>query len=371
MLALNASIEAARAGEAGRGFAVVADEIRNLSSGTQNSSNRILTALGHLEETSGKMTESITQTLDLIHSTLTKVEQVNQSVASIAEDSTQLGGNIKVIDTAMKEVEESNQNMVDNMQQICDVMIVMTQSVENADDATKTMLAKYEETSTNVENIEQIVGSLMKQLGMGGFMGIKDVKAGMRISLAPEGNEDISYNGKILEQNENVMTVQMQKDIQEILAKKAGSKKLQLRIVVENIMYIWEELEIVPAKGKEGCYIITVHNNPIVMNRRKFPRMPLFDHCTVKLLNNGKTYDGRMVNISAGGFAFSVRTSELANTKGQNIEVEIPDLKIPGCNMLEGHIIRISETEGQLIIGCRMPEDSVLIRDYVDKHYKV
>lgn len=45
LLALNASIEAARAGEAGKGFAVVANEIRNLSSGTQASSNSIMEAL--------------------------------------------------------------------------------------------------------------------------------------------------------------------------------------------------------------------------------------------------------------------------------------------------------------------------------------
>lgn len=165
LLALNASIEAARAGEAGRGFAVVADEIRNLSTETQTSSNRILAALGHLEETSARMTQSITEILALIQTTLEKVERVNGSVTSIAEDSVQIGSNIQVVDAAMREVEDSNQNMVDNMQQICDVMTVMSQSVENADKATKDMLSKYEETSTNVENIETVVGSLMRQLG--------------------------------------------------------------------------------------------------------------------------------------------------------------------------------------------------------------
>ena len=65
LLALNASIEAARAGEAGKGFAVVADEIRNLSSGTKESSNSIMEALSHLEETSEKMMESITETVKI------------------------------------------------------------------------------------------------------------------------------------------------------------------------------------------------------------------------------------------------------------------------------------------------------------------
>ena len=114
LLALNASIEAARAGEAGKGFAVVADEIRNLSMGTQNSSSRIMAALAHLEETSDKMTESIIHTLELIQVNLEQVTQVTKSVDSITKDSVQLGDNIQVINSAMKDVESSNQNMVHN-----------------------------------------------------------------------------------------------------------------------------------------------------------------------------------------------------------------------------------------------------------------
>lgn len=89
LLALNASIEAARAGEQGKGFAVVADEIRNLSMGTQNSSNSIMEALKLLEDTSGKMTESIREILGLISKTLEAMETVNTSVGMIADDSKQ------------------------------------------------------------------------------------------------------------------------------------------------------------------------------------------------------------------------------------------------------------------------------------------
>ncbi|MBQ8596166.1 MAG: methyl-accepting chemotaxis protein, partial [Lachnospiraceae bacterium] len=93
LLALNASIEAARAGEAGKGFAVVADEIRNLSMGTKTSSDRIMGALSHLEETSEKMTESIMKTMELIRLNLEKITQVNESVTKITEDSVQIGNN--------------------------------------------------------------------------------------------------------------------------------------------------------------------------------------------------------------------------------------------------------------------------------------
>ena len=102
LLALNASIEAARAGEAGKGFAVVADEIRNLSSGTKESSNSIMEALSHLEETSEKMMESITETVKLIQLNIDKMAYVNKSVTDITNDASTLGENIKLLTVLSK-----------------------------------------------------------------------------------------------------------------------------------------------------------------------------------------------------------------------------------------------------------------------------
>ena len=179
LLALNASIEAARAGEAGKGFAVVADEIRNLSTETEESSDRIMTALGHLENTSNRMLKSITTILELIQTTQTKVVQVNDSVSGIAKDSTQIGEHIGVVDSAMQEVESSNRNMVDNMHEIENVMKDITDCIGNADESTKIMLSKYEESARNVDKIENVVGAMMEKLGVGGFMGVQDIKQGM------------------------------------------------------------------------------------------------------------------------------------------------------------------------------------------------
>lgn len=183
LLALNASIEAARAGEAGKGFAVVANEIRNLSSGTQASSNSIMEALSHLEETSQKMLESIAETIELIQVNIEKVSNVNVSVTNITQDATSLGENIKVVDSAVKEVESSNRTLTENMNQVGEVMEVMTQSISGAELTTKTMLSKYEASAKSAMDIEGVVGKLMRELGVGGFMGVQDIKQGMKLSL--------------------------------------------------------------------------------------------------------------------------------------------------------------------------------------------
>lgn len=370
LLALNASIEAARAGEAGKGFAVVADEIRDLSMGTQNSSGRILSALGHLEGTSNKMTQSITRMLELLNTTLEKVQQVNQSVASITADSTQLGEKIQVVDSAMKEVESSNQSMVDNMQQICDVMQIMTESIEDADATTKTMLSKYSETSINVENIGNVVAGLMEQLGDGGFMGIQDVKPGMRaLILARDGSVSREYRSEVLAQEGSSLTVALIQDSSEAINLKAGEQTYSLQIIVDNVLYNWAEVKVSAARGKNNnCYQLTVNSNPSVMNRRKYPRISLSNDCTITVKDSAAVHEGKMVNLSASGFAFAVNSNAFAHIKGKYLRVSVANFALLEGKTLDGIAIRSTDNDGEYIVGCRMQEDDMSIRDYVEQN---
>lgn len=376
LLALNASIEAARAGEAGKGFAVVADEIRNLSTETQNSSAQIMSALERLEETSDKMTQSISQTLELIHETTKKVTGVNESVTGIADDSAKLGDNIQIVDSAIKEVEHSNQQMVDNMQQICDVMQIMIDCVDHADTTTQTMLSKYAETAANVNNIESIVGNLMEELGDGGFMGMEDVKPGMKISLFVDDkykNTKAEYKGEILRQQENNFTISLYESNQQPFDCNPRTQSYQLRIVVNNVLYNWENVNLTPLKPQGGngtYYTVFIQTTPKVMNRRKYPRMPISNNCTITLNDLNQSVTGKMVNISANGFAFAVREAEFAAQKGHAVSISIPDFAVEEARLLEGCIIRTTNNDGEYIVGCRMPADNLAVRDYVNKNYK-
>ena len=370
LLALNASIEAARAGEAGKGFAVVADEIRNLSNGTKESSGSIMQALSRLEETSAKMMDSIAQTIELIQLNIAKVSNVNRSVTKITNDAATLGENIKIVDSAVKEVETSNKTLTDNMNQVGAVMNDMTESINKAELTTRTMLSKYESSAKSAMDIEDVVGKLMEELGVGGFMGVQDVRSGMKISISNVNGVKKEYSGEVVERNGNELYITVDEKDSELFDKKDKHTRCNFNIVVDNVLYYWENISIRHSKAAEsGEYKLYIESNPQVHNRRKYPRMPIANACTIKFENDDKTYNGRMVNVSANGFAFSVCDSAFVNAKDKNIIVSVDNFDEICTNPLEGCIIRCSNNDGEYTVGCRMPEDIISIKHYVNKNY--
>lgn len=365
LLALNASIEAARAGEQGKGFAVVADEIRNLSQGTQTSSSSIMEALKLLEETSDKMTESITMILELIESALGTMQTVNASVGAIAEDSKQLGDEIQVVDTAMKRVKSSNKNMVDNMKQVQDIMETMTVSVTESEETTITMRSKYEETARNVAKIESVVGKLVVELGDGGFMNVKDVAPGMKVMLV-ELDSGKEYHTMVAEAVDGKIFIASSTQTDSFLDA-TRKKPLEVRIVVNNATYTWHDVAVGKKDKETDCYELLIEGNPKVMNRRKYPRLAMHNACEIKLSAKERSYTGRVVNISAGGYAFACKDDTFADAVGERVEISIRNFDLLQGEPLTGIIIRSTDDQGTYIVGCRMLEDSMAILDYVEE----
>ena len=359
LLALNASIEAARAGEQGKGFAVVADEIRNLSQGTQESSGSIMDALHLLEETSDKMTESVTEILGLIGQTLQAMQSVADSVNMIAQDSVQLGEEIHVVDDAMKSVESANRSMVDNMKQVLDIMGMMKESVTYSENTTVTMMSKYEETAVNIGKIEGTVGALVEELGAGGFMNAGDIKEGMLVEIFRPGKED-----KLESSVTSVVTggVLIAADSQTD-AYLQTADKYEVHIVVNNALYIWNDITIQKVESK--CYELMLVGSPKVMNRRKHPRLNMDNAC--EIVYEGRVIVGKMANISAGGYAFICKEPTIASAIGERVDLTISDFELMEGKSLPAVVIRCTANKGEYIVGCRMLEDNRKILDYVAK----
>jgi len=357
LLALNASIEAARAGEQGKGFAVVADEIRNLSQGTQESSGSIMDALHLLEETSDKMTESVTDILGLIGQTLEAMQSVADSVNMIAQDSVQLGEEIHVVDDAMKSVENANRSMVDNMKQVIDIMGMMKESVTYSENTTVTMMSKYEETAVNIGKIEGTVGALVEELGAGGFMNAGDIKEGMLIEILRPGKAEKLETAVAGVVTDGVLiTADAKTD-----AYLQAADKYEVHIVVNNALYIWNDITIQKAEGK--YYELMLIGSPKVMNRRKHPRLNMENACEISYA--GKVITGKMANISAGGYAFICKDPVIASAIGERVELTISDFDLMEGKSLPAVVIRCTANKGEYIVGCRMLEDNRKILDYV------
>lgn len=364
LLALNASIEAARAGEAGRGFAVVADQIRTLSTETHASSEQIRDALSRLDATSAKMTSSIEETLKLIQITLEKVTQTGDNVNQIASDSVQLGNHIQVVDNAIKEVENSNTQLVSNMEQVSNIVDTITTCITHSSRTSERMLSKYQETADNINTIEDVMENMMCDLGIGGFMGIEDVKPGMKIDLQLVGQEDVQYLGELIEQLPEGLLVSCQKKLTI-----NGSASCMLQVTAGNILYCWDKAAISPApESGEHAFKITLTTRPRINNRRKYPRMDLNNTCTIKFKNSDTEYAATMENISANGFAFLATDKIFTQSKNAEVIITIHDFALPNHNVLEGRIIRCSDDNGLYIVGCQMPEDNFYILEYVEKN---
>jgi methyl-accepting chemotaxis protein len=108
LLALNATIESARAGEAGKGFAVVASEVKNLAGQTTAATEEIAKQIQDVQTISN----SVVSSLGLIKESIGKVNEYSSAVASAIEEQSAVTNEIATnMQSASRDVDSINSDM--------------------------------------------------------------------------------------------------------------------------------------------------------------------------------------------------------------------------------------------------------------------
>lgn len=86
----------------------------------------------------------------------------------------------------------------------------------------------------------------MCELGVGGFMGIEDIKTGMKASAILKGThgENVEYHGTIKTHNDNSITLELEKALPAV----NSAIECDMLVTVENVIYHWENAKIAADK---------------------------------------------------------------------------------------------------------------------------
>jgi len=229
------------------------------------------------------------------------------------------------------------------------------ESVGKASETTQVMMSKYEEMSSNVTNIEKVVGKLVEELGESGFMGMKDVKPGMAVKIrtGETSSKEYPYSVEEVLSETTAIIVPDKRTEEELLIDKNVNYKMQ--IVVNNELYAWDSVNI--RKVKDDKLEVSVIGTPSVINRRKYKRIPISNSCEIKTADDSVTAKGTMVNISAGGYAFKTSDKRVTESKDSTVKLVINNFSPLEGREVAAKILRVSEKDQKYTVGCQVYEE--------------
>jgi methyl-accepting chemotaxis protein len=109
ILALNAAVEAARAGEQGRGFAVVASEVRTLAGRSAEAAREIKSLIAASTERVESGSRLVQEAGTAMQAILASVEQVDQTIARIADGASEQARDIGLVNEAVSHLDAMTQ----------------------------------------------------------------------------------------------------------------------------------------------------------------------------------------------------------------------------------------------------------------------
>lgn len=277
---------------------------------------------------------------------------VAEQIRSLSEETKTSSGQIR---QALKHLEDTAEKMTASMEETLR-LIQLTLTKVTQTGSSMTEIAS--DTTQIGENI-QVIESLMCELGIGGFMGMEDILPGMKLMVTIKNTKN--FYGEVLARENNTLSVSLTEapDISDIT-------ECKLQVTVGNVLYCWDTAKIVhTAKELSNHFTINIESRPKINNRRKYPRLDVSNTCTITPADGTTVIEGKLGNLSANGFAFLTHDNYFATHKGAVITMKIHNFDLPQHDVLEGRVIRCTNNEGLYIVGCQMPGDDFLIRDYV------
>ena len=153
LLALNAAIEAARAGEHGKGFAVVADEVRKLAEQSKQSASQIAALTTIIQKDTKEVEESVNVTVQNIDQGVTYLQNAQTSFNNIYGAITNMTANIQDVSAASEEISASTEEVAASVTE-------MANSANSTAEQSSHVLAFVEEQTATMQEINEVAKSV-------------------------------------------------------------------------------------------------------------------------------------------------------------------------------------------------------------------